>query len=104
MISDYFKKWGNIFNSFNNQKKFSEEQWEFIKLVEKFVELAVSHSLLTLKAFRNRKRAPLTKLQAKGIIDFNIQFFVQKLQDVEFLDIVREESFLAFLEKENFSK
>ena len=54
--------------------------------------------LLTLKAVSNKKQTPLNKQQIEDAINFVLQFGIQKINDPELLDTVKEEAFSEFLE------
>ena len=68
------------------------ERKEFIKYTKKFVKLMVDYSLFTLDVFNRKKGSKLNEPQIEDIVNFNLNFILQQIQDPEFLSIVREET------------
>ena len=66
------------------------EKSKFIELTEMLIDLMVEFSVLTLKAFNRRKKTQLTQINIEDIVNFDLQFRIQQIQDPELLDIVRE--------------
>jgi len=68
------------------------ERKEFIKFTKRFVQLMVDYSLFTLDVFNRKKGSELNEAQVEDIVNFNLNFILQQIQDPEFLSIVREET------------
>ena len=67
-----------------------KEKEEFVALTTKLIDLMVDFSILTLRTFRKMKSSELTVDQVEDVINFDLQFRIQQIQDPEFLDIVRK--------------
>lgn len=63
---------------------------EFTTLTMRLMDVMVDFSLLTLKAFQRKKKSELTRSQIEDVINFDLQFRIQQIQDPEFMDIIRE--------------
>lgn len=63
---------------------------EFTTLTLRLMDVMVDFSLLTLKAFQRKKKSELTRSQIEDVINFDLQFRIQQIQDPEFMDIIRE--------------
>ena len=63
---------------------------EFVVLTKRLMDIMVDFSILTLKTFGRKKSTELTHGQIEDIINFDLQFRIQQIQDPEFMDIVRE--------------
>ena len=68
------------------------ERKEFIKFTKRFVNLMVDYSLFVLDVFNRKKGLKLNEAQIEDIVNFNLNFILQQIQDPEFLSIVREET------------
>ena len=73
-----------------------EDLDHFSKITERLIDLMVDYAILTLKAFSGKKGSKLTDSQIKDVINFNLQFILQQIQDPEFLDIIRDETTLKY--------
>lgn len=80
------------------------EREEFTALTEELIDIMIDFSLLTLRAVQKKKQTPLTPKQIKEIIDFDIQFRLQQINDPELLDIVRERANEEFQEEQILTK
>lgn len=76
------------------------EREEFTALTKELIDVMVDFSLLTLRAVQKKKQAPLTPKQIEEIIDFDLQFRLQQINDPELLDIVRERANEEFQEEQ----
>ena len=63
---------------------------EFVALTKRLMDVMVDFSILTLRTLSRKKSTELTEGQIEDIINFDLQFRIQQIQDPEFLDIVRE--------------
>ena len=63
---------------------------EFVALTKRLMDVMVDFSILTLRTFGRKKSSELTRGQIEDIINFDLQFRIQQIQDPEFMDIVRE--------------
>ena len=63
---------------------------EFVVLTKRLMDVMVDFSILTLRTFSRKKSSELTRGQIEDIINFDLQFRIQQIQDPEFMDIVRE--------------
>ena len=63
---------------------------EFVALTKRLMDVMVDFSILTLMTFSRKKSSELTGGQIEDIINFDLQFRIQQIQDPEFMDIVRE--------------
>lgn len=79
------------------------EREEFTALTKELIDVMVDFSLLTLRAVQMKKQAPLTPKQIEEIIDFDLQFRLQQINDPELLDIVRERVNEEFQEEQKLS-
>ena len=80
------------------------EREEFTALTKELIDVMVDFSLLTLRAVQKKKQAPLTPKQIEEIIDFDLQFRLQQINDPELLDIVRERANEEFQEEQKLIK
>jgi hypothetical protein len=76
------------------------EKDEFVALTKRLIDVMTEFSLLTLRAFIRRKQSPLSETQIDDIINFDLQFRIQQIQDPEFLDIIRERVVDQFSDEE----
>ena len=77
-----------------------EDLDNFSKITEQLIDVMVDYSVLTLNAFSRKKGSKLTDSQIEDVINFNLQFILQQIQDPEFLDIIRDEAKLKYVENE----
>ena len=93
---------GDSFKDILNERLLSsdEDLDNFSKITEQLIDVMVDYSVLTLNAFSRKKGSKLTDSQIKDVINFNLQFILQQIQDPEFLDIIRDETTLKYSENE----
>ena len=84
-----------------DQPAFNTEREEFIRLTQRMVEVMVDFCLLTLQAVSKKKQSPLNPNEIDKIIDFDLSFRIQQIQDSEIRDIVRERAASKFKEIQN---
>ena len=91
---------GDRFKDILNERLLSsdEDLDNFSKITEQLIDVMVDYSVLTLNAFNRKKGSKLTDSQIEDVINFNLQFILQQIQDPEFLDIIRDETKLKFSE------
>ena len=91
---------GDSFKDILNERLLSsdEDLDNFSKITEQLIDVMVEYSFLTLNAFSRKKGSKLTDSQIEDVINFNLQFILQQIQDPEFLDIIRDETKLKFSE------
>jgi len=77
-----------------------EDLDNFSKITEQLIDVMVDYSVLTLNAFNRKKGSKLTDSQIEDVINFNLQFILQQIQDPEFLDIIRDEAKLKYSEND----
>lgn len=73
------------------------EREKFVELTNKLIDIMVDFSLLTLKTVSNIKQTSLNNQQIEDVINFDLQFQIQQINDPELLDMVRERTFSEFL-------
>ncbi|MBL7079970.1 hypothetical protein ISS39_06565 [Candidatus Bathyarchaeota archaeon] len=73
---------------------------EFTDLTSNLIENMVDFTLLTLRTLRAKKGGSLNKTQIEEIVNFDLQFRIQQIQDPELLDAVRERATSKFLEEQ----
>ena len=93
---------GDSFKDILNERLLSsdEDLDNFSKITEQLIDVMVDYSVLTLNAFSRKKGSKLTDSQIEDVINFNLQFILQQIQDPEFLDIIRDEAKLKYGENE----
>ncbi len=74
------------------------ERDEFVALTNKLMDLMTDFCLLSLKAVSNMKKGSLNNQQIDDVINFDLQFRIQQINDPELLDAVRERAHSEFLE------
>ena len=74
------------------------EREEFVSLTNKLMELMTEFCLLSLKAVTNIKKEPLNNQQIDDVINFDLQFRIQQINDPELLDTIRARAHSEFLE------
>jgi hypothetical protein len=74
------------------------EREEFVALTNKLMELMTDFCLLSLKTVTNIKKEPLNNQQIDDVINFDLQFRIQQINDPELLDTIRERAHSEFLE------
>jgi hypothetical protein len=79
------------------QQTFENEREEFVSLTNKLMELMTDFCLLSLKAIGNMKKEPLNNQQIDDVINFDLQFRIQQINDPELLDTIRERAHSEFL-------
>ncbi|KON31244.1 hypothetical protein AC482_01470 [miscellaneous Crenarchaeota group-15 archaeon DG-45] len=84
-----------------DQPVFNTDREEFIRLTQRMVEVMVDFCLLTLQAVSKKKEAPLNSKEIEKIIDFDLSFRIQQIQDPEIQEIVRERAASEFRKIQN---
>jgi hypothetical protein len=79
------------------QDDFSERK-EFVEFTRRFIDLIVDYCMFTLDVFCRKKGSRLNESQAEDVVNFNLNFILQQIQDPEFLSIVREEAISRYEE------
>jgi len=80
---------------------FNTDREEFVKLTRRMVEVMVDFCLLTLRTVSKRKQTSLNSDEIDKIIDFDLSFRIQQIQDPEIIDIVRERATSKFKDMQN---
>ena len=80
---------------------FNTDREEFVKLTRRMVEVMVDFCLLTLRTVSKRKQTSLNSDEIDKIIDFDLSFRIQQIQDSEIIDIVRERATSKFKDMQN---
>ena len=80
---------------------FNTDREEFVKLTRRMVEVMVDFCLLTLRTVSKRKQTSLNSDEIDKIIDFDLSFRIQQIQDSEIIDIVRERATSKFKDIQN---
>ena len=73
---------------------------EFSDLTSNLINNMVDFTLLSLKTVSKKKGGPLNMTQIEEIVNFDLQFRIQQIQDPELLDVVRERAISQFLEEQ----
>jgi len=74
------------------------EREEFDSLTNKLMELMTDFCLLSLKTVTNMKKEHLNNQQIDDVINFDLQFRIQQINDPELLDTIRERAHSEFLQ------
>ena len=80
------------------QQTLETEREEFVALTNKLMDLMTDFCLLSLKTVSNMKKEPLNNQQIDDVINFDLQFRIQQINDPELLDTIRERAHSEFLE------
>ena len=79
----------------------TSELKEFTDFTSILIDLMVDFSLLTLRIISKKKETPLSISQIEEIVNFDLQFRIQQIQDPELLDVVRERIISEYIGKQN---
>ena len=73
------------------------EREHFVALTNNLIDIMVDFCQLTLKAVSNKKESPLYKQQIEDVINFDLQFRIQQINDPELLDTIREIAYSEYI-------
>ena len=85
----------------DDQKGSKVDLKEFTELTHNLIELMTEFALCSLRNVVKKMGSPLTENQIEEVVNFDIQFRLQQIQDPELLDIVRDQAISRYIEEQN---
>lgn len=84
----------------NDQTPPNIERIQYVTLTKRLIDIMTDFCLLTLQSVSKKNQASLNTNQIEEIINFDLQFRIQQLNDPELLDLVRDNAKTEFLENQ----